>query len=135
MHLPSAKLVAILQARERKDRWLEERTGGFHVWGTLGFDIILLPDGGMLQSTWKNGDDRDVTIVEVNDHALRLTALRVAMKSIPELAELFPERGPGDLCPSCSKIVDDLGVLHVCDRCHGLGWIKKCLPPLRRICR
>jgi hypothetical protein len=123
MRLPSTKLLAALERRERKDRWLEEKTGGFHLCGTMGLDIILLPNGRMLQSTWRDLDERDVTIVELEDEPLRLTALRVAMKETPELGELFPERNPGDRCPKCTKIVDELGYLHVCDRCHGLGWI------------
>lgn len=128
MRLPSDKLLAALEARERKDRWLEEKTGGFHLCGTLGFDIILLPDGRMLQSTWRDFDDRDVTIVELKDDSLQFTALRVAMKNTPELAELFPERGPGGCCPNCSTMVDELGYLLACDRCKGLGWIGDASP-------
>ena len=119
----SENLINKLNTREKKSDWLEEKSGGFHIWGTLGNDVIIFPDGRMLSCEWKDGDDRNGIFSEIDDLATQLTAIRIACRNIPEIIEVMPAC-EGSPCPDCCKKVEESGIFVVCDTCHGTGKIQ-----------
>ena len=116
----SQSLISALRSRKKKDSWLEKKSGGFHIWGTLGFDVVILADGRMQSYEWKDGNDRKGTLNDIMDTPTRLTALRVAVRNIPHLKEIMPIY-KGVPCPECSKLVDEDGIFQVCNACGGTG--------------
>lgn len=120
MNALSEELLLLLNSRENKDHWLERKSGGIHLWGTLGFDIVIFPDGRMLSYEWEDGDDRKGKFSEIEDRATQLTAIRVASREIPELKEIMP-KFEGKPCADCTSLVDLNGLFVVCETCGGTG--------------
>ena len=123
MKILSQELISTLQSRKKKDSWLEEKSGGIHLWGTFGFDVIIFPDGKLQSYEWKDGDDRNGKLSDITDPSMQYTCLRVAAHNIPEVKEIIPEF-IGEPCQECTKLVDDEGIFMVCKVCEGKGKIQ-----------
>ena len=93
--------------------------GGMRLFGTIGAEVFLRPDGTTVAliegapgdpDQWQDDTEQD-----------RITALVIARKQFPELEQLLPRR-PADAtdCPECGAT----GFIHgiVCGACSGLGW-------------
>ena len=115
----SENLVEVLKSRKRKDSWLEKKANGFHIWGTIGFDVLLFPDGRLMSYIWQD-DDRDGSFSEITDEPTQFTAIRAASCNIPELKEILP-KFKGKPCSECCFLVEEKGVFEICSICGGRG--------------
>ena len=110
-------------------RWLRE-AGGLLLFGTIGSDAVLRPDGSVWIRAAPNWDDpkpdwewREARGVE------RWGALVLGAERAPEVAQLLPERpGSATTCARCAgasyilATATSRGV--VCPECGGLGWVE-----------
>ncbi len=98
--------------------------GGMLLYGTIGHEAYLRPDGSVWYHRaidWIN--DPDTYEWQQADRIERWGALLIATKRYPELLELLPARTPE--APDCGKcggsgrLMPDVN----CPECGGLGWI------------
>lgn len=127
--LYQGQLTYFEQRNPSHARWLRE-AGGLLLFGTIGSDAVLRPDG----SVWIRGADnwdapspnwewREARGVE------RWGALVLGAERVPEIAQLLPERtGAAPTCSRCAGGSYILGTATsrgvVCPECGGLGWVE-----------
>lgn len=95
------------------------QAGGMRLFGTIGADVFLRPDGSTCALVEGGRDEPDRW--EENSASEHLSALVIATKAFPELARLLPRR-PNDAesCAACHGSGRIHGI--VCGTCSGLGW-------------
>ena len=107
--------------------WLRQ-AGGIPLYGTIGSEAALRPDG----SVWTYGADNPLTPDAGSSWREatgpeRWGALTLGVARYPEVAQLLPKRPPGAkdcrLCKGSGYIHRDAtGRGVVCPECGGLGW-------------
>jgi hypothetical protein len=103
---------------------LVTQSGGMHLYGTIGHDAYLRPDGSVCfyrAVDWTN--DPDTYEWREADHLERWGVLVLATKRYPEFLELLPAR-PADApdcvqCGGSGRVIADV----TCPDCGGLGWV------------
>ena len=105
---------------------LIRRLEAIYLFGTIGIEAVLKPDGRVLVMVDEHFD-KPFPPVEpqwrpASEHE-RTAALVIARQRIPEVADLLPSRPAGARnCPVCRGkgwLVQEV----VCMDCGGLGWI------------
>lgn len=111
-------------ARSRIDAEEVARIGGIRLYGTIGGEGILRPDG----SVWFY----EVKRVTPEEYGWRratylegLGAIVLGIEHFPELRRLLPERPSGEPdCRACHGTGEVIARLQ-CPTCMGLGWVPK----------
>jgi len=112
----------VISRRDPKGAAEVERQGGIRLYGTIGGEAVLRPDG----SIWFN----ELVRINPEEYSWRpatpregIGALLLATSQFPELRELLPERRPDApdcaTCHGAGRVMQDL----LCPACHGLGWL------------
>ena len=106
-------------SRDAALKHLLQQAGGMRLFGTMGADVFLRPDGSTVSLIEGSGTESDHWHDDTADE--RIAALVIALDRYPELASLLPSR-PNDAqdCAGCQGS----GRIHaiVCAKCNGLGW-------------
>jgi hypothetical protein len=97
-----------------------------YLFGTIGIEAVLKPDGRVLVMVDENLGDPFPSIEPswrpATEHE-RIPALVIGSRRIPELAELLPRRPPAATdckpCRGTGWLVQEV----VCTDCGGLGWV------------
>jgi hypothetical protein len=94
--------------------------GGMRLFGTIGAEVFLRPDGTTVALIEGAAGEPDRW--QGDNEADRISALVIALKRFPELARLLPSRPEAaSECPACAATGRIHGV--VCGACSGLGWV------------
>jgi hypothetical protein len=111
--------MALQSAKSPATQQLLAQAGGMRLFGTIGADIFLRPDGSTRALIEGGRDEPDRW--EENSASEHLSALVIATKAFPELARLLPQRPiDADTCTACGGSGRIHGI--VCGTCSGLGW-------------
>jgi hypothetical protein len=118
--LVRGRMAAEAAADPAARAWLDD-AGGITLYGTIGHDAVLRPDG----SVWLYHDDNDPrgewNWRQASDRE-RMGALVIASERIPELRRAIPSRpveAPDCVrCGGTGRIFESI----ICPECGGLGW-------------
>ena len=114
------RMAAQADADPTTRAWLDE-AGGITLYGTIGHEAVLRPDGSVWlyhddnnplgQWKWRQASDRE-----------RMGALVIASERMPELRRAIPSRPPEAAncvrCAGAGHIFETI----ICPECGGLGW-------------
>jgi len=129
------ELVAEIQTlidreKERSTPLLSKDGKALYVYGTIGCDCYVSPDGDVYIEGWDINMDVEVD----RSRPAQITVLILGSKKLPKLAELLPKRPPETpdcvTCHGTGRIYQEVfrsssgpgGIL--CHKCYGLGWIE-----------
>src|SRR5258706_15444888 len=114
-----ATQIAAQSARDASLRKLTREAGGMRLFGTIGAEVFLRPDGTTVSLIeGESSDDSTWSEDSLMDH---YAALAIGKRHYPELAALLPVRPPqASDCTACVGTGSIRGI--VCARCSGLGW-------------
>jgi hypothetical protein len=102
--------------------------GGMRLFGTIGAEVFLRPDGTTVALI--EGAVGEPDRWQGHTEADRISALVIALKRFPELGRLLPIRPESASdCPACAAAGRIHGV--VCGACSGLGWVIRRQPNIR----
>ena len=107
-------------------RMLEE-LGALYLFGTIGMEAVLLPDGSVLVAVDERWDEPQAPLPEWRraTETERTLSLMIARKRLPEVADLLPQRPPRvPDCPQCGGSGFLLGDAIACGNCGALGWLQ-----------
>jgi nucleotide-binding universal stress UspA family protein len=96
--------------------------GGMRLYGTIGADVFLRPDGSTIALVEGGRGEPDRWVV--GTEADRIADLVIGAERHPELARLLPSRPPSAAdCTACGATGRIHGI--VCAACSGLGWTNR----------
>ncbi len=111
--------IAVQVAMDPATAHLLAEAGGMHLYGTVGADVFLRPDGTTVALI--EGAYGMPAFWEVDTGSEHIASLVIASKRFPVLARLLPARPETAVdCPSCAAAGRVHGI--VCGTCNGLGW-------------
>jgi hypothetical protein len=127
--LYQAQLTYFEHRNPSQARWLRE-AGGFLLFGTIGSEAVLRPDGSVWICAADNWDDPSPNWEWREAHGVdRWGALVLGAERVPEVAQLLPERP--STAPTCARCAGGSYILGtatsrgiVCPECGGLGWME-----------
>src|SRR5690242_3906664 len=97
--------------------------GGVCIWGTIGLEAVLRPDGSMMMLASRTGTDEPLPTREATVQERFGLLTDAARNHWSELQRLVPRRPPeATACSKCSGT----GFVHkqiLCPTCWSLGWL------------
>src|SRR5688500_17177804 len=120
--------VRLAEAQELYPAALSADRKSLLVDGGIGYGCYVSPDGDVFMETYEVSSDAPPLIDR--SRGAQITVLVRGSRTLPELAELLPERQPE--APSCAECGGS-GRLHqeafggkgfLCLECCGLGWVE-----------
>jgi hypothetical protein len=100
------------------------KSGGIRLYGTIGGEAILKPDGSVWFFELSNTTPEEYGWRQAN-YLERLGSIVLGLKRFPELDRLLPKRPNGEPdCRGCHGTGLILKTLQ-CPTCVGLGWVPK----------